>query len=141
MKCLSVWQPWASLIISGHKRIETRSWLPPHSIHGKRIAIAATKTVRREQRLALAEETFQLHYSATGLPPVGQLPMGCILGTVVIEGWRKIDNILLEDLDMQEEAFGIYGPGRYAWFLRDPEPLPQPIPVRGGQGLWNWDPK
>jgi hypothetical protein len=32
-------------------------------------------------------------------------------------------------------------PGRYAWILEDIKPLPEPIPARGAQGLWNWEPE
>lgn len=68
MKALSIWQPWATLIMTGHKRIETRGWAAPYSIRGQRIAIAATKTIRTEQRHAAQEPHFREHYSATGLP-------------------------------------------------------------------------
>jgi hypothetical protein len=39
-KALSLWQPWASLIVLGHKDKETRSW--PTSYRG-RLWIHATK--------------------------------------------------------------------------------------------------
>lgn len=26
MKVITIWQPWASLIVLGHKKIETRGW-------------------------------------------------------------------------------------------------------------------
>lgn len=29
-RVLTLWQPWASLVASGTKRIETRSWQTPH---------------------------------------------------------------------------------------------------------------
>jgi hypothetical protein len=67
-----------------------------------------------------------------------ELPMGFVLGTVVVEGCRAIDSEFMQELGGQEETFGWYGPGRFAWFLREPEPLPMPVAVRGGQGLWNW---
>ncbi len=67
-----------------------------------------------------------------------ELRMGCVLGTVVVEGCREIDPEFMHELEEQEDAFGWYGPGRFAWFLRDPEPLAMPVSVRGGQGLWNW---
>ena len=138
MRALSIWQPWATLIMTGHKRIETRGWAAPYSIRGQRIAIAATKTIRAEQRHAAQEPHFREHYSATGLPSICELPLGCILGTVVIDGCREIDSELMQRLDSREEAFGIYAPARFAWFLRDPQPLPAPITVRGAQGLWNY---
>jgi hypothetical protein len=138
MKALSIWQPWASLIISGEKKIETRSWPAPYSIRGQRIAIASTRTIRAEQRQAAAEDAFRLHYAATGLPAMEDLPMGCVLGTVVVEDCRAIDPEFMQELDEQEDAFGWYGPGRFAWFLKDLDPLAVPVAVRGGQGLWNW---
>jgi hypothetical protein len=140
MKALSIWQPWASLIISGQKKIETRSWPAPYSIRGQRIAIASTKTVSGEQRRAAAEDAFLLHYDATGLPEMEDLPMGCVLGTVLFEGCRAIDSEFLLELDEQEDAFGWYGPGRFAWFLKEPEKLDSPVAVRGRQGLWNSSP-
>lgn len=138
MKSLSIWQPWASLIICGMKKVETRSWPAPSSIRGHRIAIASTKSIRREQRDAADEAYFKRHYEASGLPPLDDLPLGCVLGTVMVVGCREMDSELIQDLDSQEQAFGIYGPGRFAWFLSDPLPLERPVPARGGQGLWNW---
>lgn len=35
-----------------------------------------------------------------------------------------------------EQLWGDYRPGRYAWLLADITPLPDPIPARGRQGLW-----
>lgn len=140
MKALSIWQPWATLIMTGHKRIETRGWPAPYAIRGERIAIASTKAIRGEQRVACSAPAFQEHFVITGLLGLGNLPMGSVLGTVRVEGCREIDSDLMQSLDPCEEAFGIYGPGRFAWFLTDPRPLDRPVPVKGGQGLWNWHP-
>lgn len=68
MRGHSLWQPWATLVVCGHKRIETRSWPSPHSVRGQRIAIASTKTIPSEQRRAAEEPTFQRNYAACGLP-------------------------------------------------------------------------
>ncbi len=138
MKALSIWQPWASLIIAGHKKIETRPWPAPYQIRGQRIAIASTKSMQAEQRRAAEEEAFQRHSRATGFPALEQLPMGSVLGTVIVAGCRCIDPEFLESLDDQEEAFGIYAPDRFAWLLEDPQPLEKPVPVCGAQGLWEW---
>lgn len=134
MKALSIWQPWASLFMSEHKKIETRSWPAPYSIRGQRIAIASTKTIRPEQRKPVSEDAFRVHYAATGLADLQKLPMGCVLGSVTVVRCKEIDSELLLELNEQEEAFGIYGPGRFAWLLADPEPLDRPVVVRGGQG-------
>ena len=101
MKALSIWQPWASLIISGEKKIETRSWPAPYSIRGTRIAIASTKSIRAEQRRAAAEDAFRLHYAAAGLAAMEDLPMGCVLGTVVVEDCREIDPEFMQELRLR----------------------------------------
>lgn len=56
----------------------------------------------------------------------------------IIAGSRAIDADLLRDIPDQEQAFGWYGPDRYAWFLERPEVFSVPVPGRGAQGLWEW---
>ena len=138
MKALSIWQPWAQLIVTGRKKIETRGWLAPPSIIGQRIAITSTKAIRREQREAANDPEFARHYAASGLPALDNLPLGAVLGTVTILGCLAIDLELMDQLSEQELAFGWYEPGRYAWLLAEPLLLADPIPAKGRQGLWNW---
>ena len=43
------------------------------------------------------------------------------------------------DLDISDQLpFGNWTPGGWAWELADPQPLDQPIPVKGKQGVWEW---
>ena len=50
MKALTIWQPWASLIIAGAKPYEFRGWRAPRSIFGQRIVIhAAAKKIDRDE--------------------------------------------------------------------------------------------
>ena len=44
--------------------------------------------------------------------------------------WRDISD---------ERPFGDFTPGRFAWLLEDIVALPEPIPAKGHQGLWNWE--
>ena len=37
-----------------------------------------------------------------------------------------------------ELVFGDYSPGRWAWRIGNVEALPEPVPVRGWQGIWEW---
>jgi hypothetical protein len=49
VKALTIWQPWASLIMAGAKPFEFRGWKPPRSIVGQRIVIhAGAKAIDRE---------------------------------------------------------------------------------------------
>jgi hypothetical protein len=41
--------------------------------------------------------------------------------------------------DAMENDFGDFTPGRFAWELSNIRRLPEPIPARGQQGIWNWD--
>ena len=45
MKALTIWQPWASLLVSGQKKYETRSWAT--SYRGPIAIHAAMRPVRR----------------------------------------------------------------------------------------------
>jgi activating signal cointegrator 1 len=36
-----------------------------------------------------------------------------------------------------QRPYGDFTPGRWAWLLTDVRPLPEPVPCRGAQGLWN----
>lgn len=138
MKALSLHQPWASLVILGEKRVETRSWatghrgllaihavarIPPHGLEFMR-ASRAFRQVARRRRLDPED-----------------LPMGTVLGIV-----RLLDCVPVETMQGhgepgdQERSFGDYSPGRYAWPLEVVEAFDSPIPARGMQGLWTWDP-
>ena len=39
-----------------------------------------------------------------------------------------------------DDGLGDYSAGRWVWLLEDIQPLPQPIPAKGHQGFWNWEP-
>lgn len=38
-----------------------------------------------------------------------------------------------------QEPFGGFTPGRYAWLLDNVRPVDPPIPAKGRQGLWRWN--
>lgn len=139
VKAVSLWQPYASLIVHSHKFVETRSWAAPKSLIGQRIAIASTKTVKPEQRAPFLDEKFARYYSLTDLPGLEELPHGYVLGTALL---YSCDPMTQEDLDDgvtdEELTFGWWSLGRYAWRLRDAQAFSRPIPCRGAQGVWEW---
>ena len=136
MKALPLWQPWATLVAVGAKRVETRGY-PPHRLglrYGQRIAIHATK---RETELWLCE----YEWFSECLPcPAEHLPLGALIATCVLDRAREItaeSAAHLERRNPREFAFGHYAPGRWAWVLRDVVALPEPIPFRGSQGAFD----
>lgn len=140
LPCISLWQPWASLVMLGLKTIETRSWpVPPrifaHSPYADgsvRVLIHAAKT---RKYLTTAPAAFARQHYPEGI----HCPAGAILGSVNLQRCQLITEEFATGLTAQERAFGNYEPGRFAWVLQGPDPLP-PHPYRGRQG-WFWVPQ
>lgn len=145
MKALSLWQPWATLIAIGAKRVETRSWAT--SYRGPLAIHAAKRWDEAVRAAAIANHHIAVAMSAVGLTAWDVLPRGAVVATcelvdcqptasgVTLDGW--IAGGVLWELTPYERAFGDYTPGRYAWLLADVKPLPTPIPMRGAQGLFD----
>ena len=143
MKALPLWQPWATLVAIGAKRVETRAY-PPERLglyRGQRIAIHATKT---ESELGVcAREPFLSVLKDAGLRiPLGpqSFPLGGIVATAVLDRAAEItpeSAARLEREKPQEFAFGDYTPGRWAWVLRDVTEVDPFVPVRGSQGTFD----
>ena len=132
MKALTLWQPWASLIVLRHKRFETRSWKMDGLI-GERIAIHAAKRPSKDLDYELINELAKL-----ALDPA-HLPLGAVVGSGVITALFRTEAIA-PNLPRPELVFGDYSPGRWAWRIEDVEALPEPVPARGRQGIWEWTP-
>ena len=140
MRVISVWQPYASLLVGGFKRIETRPFPAPSTVLGQRIGIASTKQIKPEQRAAFEDEVFARYYAETGLPGFDDLPHGFLLGTVLVKTCDPITEDDIDDITEEEQCYGWFETGRYAWRTLEPEVFPEPIPVRGAQGIWIWEP-
>lgn len=149
MKALSLTQPYATLIAIGAKRIETRDWGP--SYRGP-LAIHAAKGFASLPGGNLTDfclnEPFVSALFADGvrqLAPGQDLPLGAVVAVATLASCiRLIDQATVAEVLRRSEArherdFGDYALGRVAWVLRDVIALPEPIPVRGYPGLWEWD--
>ncbi len=136
MRVISLWQPYAQLLVQGFKLNETRPYTCPPHIVGTRIGIASTKVIRPDQRELVKDQVFSIYYEATGLPPLDNLLHGHLLGSVFVHSSDLITEEDLEDVTEEEQIFGDWRPGRYAWRCRDPEYLTEPVPVSGQQGIW-----
>lgn len=137
MKALTIHQPWASLIAYGHKRYETRSWATsyrgPIAIHAGKSLAPIRELEESDRRLVWRMRT-KLYGQA-----LDTLPFGAIvaIGELVACSSTLGGMIVLEE---NERAFGNFSAGRYAWEIVNVNPLREPIPARGAQGLWDWEP-
>lgn len=135
MKAITLWQPWATLVIIGAKTLETRSW--PIAYRGPLAIHAAASTNTKLVRHLLSGEPFRSVLAEAGYDEVSDLPSGCVLGTVTVTDCESTNKAFY--VTQQERAFGDFSPHRFAWTLEDPIRFPEPIPARGKQGLWDWE--
>jgi hypothetical protein len=138
MKAISVWQPWAWLIVHGHKSIETRSWPAPDALIGQRIAIHAA------QRKVILPVWKHLALLAMhrGIPllEIEDTIRGALVGTVELVEVREYPDAESFFKDghghlCTNEA--LFEPTRYGWVFRYPELEDSPIPFKGQQGFFN----
>lgn len=158
MKAITIWQPWASLVACGAKRYETRGWATNYrgliAIHA---ALRHPNWWHRDTYDTPELETAIVHlWGAWGWHSYDDLPRGAIIATAELIYCHKIHrrfsdghpclHITTLEADMAEISitgnellFGDWTPGRYAWELANVKMLPEPIPAKGRQGLWNWE--
>ena len=135
--CLSLWQPWATLIAIGAKRIETRGWATnyrgPLAIH------AAKNTTQIEvcRELEFSEHLQGWIDDWEGEKLDHHLPLGAIVAVADLVDCVPITGAMAEQISDQERNFGDYGPGRFGWVLENVRRLKTPIPQRGAQKLFN----
>lgn len=133
---LTLWEPFASLIASRIKTIETRSW---GTAYRGLVAIHAAKRWSGDQEddwEDIAELLPEYDLTPDQLQALQALRprenLGCILCVAQLVDCRpmpvtpKGPNALC----------GTFGPGRWGWILGDITPLPEPIPCSGARQLW-----
>jgi activating signal cointegrator 1 len=133
MKTLSLLQPWASLVVMGQKKIETRSWSTAH-----RGELLIHASLGKKAGLITQEDPFKKY-----IPDFNTLPFGAIIGKVILQDVLRVEDLLMSDgeinkLSLEERAFGDYGRGRWAWILEDAEEFSKPIYIKGSLGLWEY---
>lgn len=147
VKCLSLWQPWATLMALGAKTVETRSWSTTYrgllAIHAAKMwstelhAIACGEVFWR----ALCGDTGVLG-AANGLVNLpneltkyggGCLPFGAVVAVVDLDDCRDVGHL---NPGKVEREFGDYSPGRFGWVTSNPRMLRRPVALNGRQGLF-----
>ena len=145
MKALTLWQPWASLVAFGEKKIETRCWSTKYrgelAIHAaqKEVTILGQSRNRQEFHREMCRLTAKWEWGDGYWPGVPHYQsMGCVLCIVKLVDVLPCEHVR-DDLSEQELIFGNYEDGRYAWFLEMVEKFEKPIPAKGNRRLWEWN--
>lgn len=148
MKAITIWQPHATLIAIEEKLMETRG---RRTHYRGRIAIHAAKYI---DRAACEEAEIKVALARHGYI-VDSLPTGAVVAIAnLTECWEVIreeegqQSFLLDSQknktisiaqDSNEYLFGDFAIGRFGYEMSGVKGLLAPIPIKGQQGLWNWD--
>ena len=120
MKALSILQPWAWLIVNGHKDIENRSWYTP--FRGDFLVHAGKKYGPRMHK---DDAEFFMDSRGIQLPPFEQMQLGGIVGAArIIDCKRDI------------EGSHWYNDGSWGFVLTGMKTLPF-VPFRGQLGWFD----
>jgi hypothetical protein len=155
VKALTIYQPWASLIMTGAKPYEFRKWdyrTRCRDVEGQRIVIhaSARKVDSREvqellynlwadEPTGLEREKAREMLVKVGFKPGdggAMLPISHGLGTAILGTPRKASEIFGGGRDSDRIDHQVW-----AWPLTDIKPFEPPIPARGAQGFWTWPEK
>ena len=144
MKAITLWQPWASLIVMRLKTIETRTHNGFASLKGQRIGIHAGGTFDAHAADIIKDALdggfpFRLGNSMREvreyLEDSHRWPKSSILCTAFVRDFRPcVPN------DAHEALIECEHTKRWGLILGDIHEFPKPVHVRGHQGLWEWTP-
>jgi hypothetical protein len=120
MKALTIRQPWADLIVSGHRHFEIRSWKPDYRGW---LLIHAARKIDEEAVCRLGFHT-------------GGLTLGAIVGKAFIEEYIPFTPENWQLLRSEHMEWTDFQPGLIGWRLSKAVKFGQPIPWNGSLGLF-----
>lgn len=146
MKAISLWEPWASLIRTGAKTIETRSWSTHY--RGELLICAAKGGLPRCE----VQDYLSLRGFQDGLFPllgqnalpveagrqqvtVDHLLFGKAVAIVELVDCRPTVDLSDDEIG-NDRPFGDFTPGRFAWFLKMVRNDFKPFHITGSQGFF-----
>ena len=139
LKALTLYDPWATLVVLGEKKFETRSWPTQHR------GLLAIHVSKNRPREAMRFDDIEPFRSALGhnYHNLGYRHPGCIIGVVEVVACYPAgrSDARFGTLSEKELAFGDFSAGRFAWLLKNQHPLAEPITCAGHQGLWTVPPE
>ncbi|XP_013201883.1 activating signal cointegrator 1 isoform X3 [Microtus ochrogaster] len=130
--CLSMHQPWASLLVRGIKRVEGRSWYTPHR---GRLWIAATGKRPSPQEISELQATYRLLRGKDVEFP-NDYPSGCLLGCVDL-----IDCLSQKQFQEQFPDISQESDSPFVFICKNPQEMVVKFPIKGNPKIWKLDSK
>ncbi|XP_059926841.1 activating signal cointegrator 1 isoform X1 [Gadus macrocephalus] len=125
--CLSMHQPWASLLVKGIKRMEGRTW---YTSHRGRLWISAAAKKPTPQEIAEVESMYcQLYKKEPRFPK--DYPTGCLLGCVNVSDCLTQDQLREQFPDTCEESAS-----PFVFICTNPQELVVKFPMKGKHKIW-----
>lgn len=128
MKALTIKEPYASIIMSGLKEYETRSWKTNY--RGK---IYIHASIKIDDDLKSRNDLQKLVYDNNIT-----LKPGYILCEAYLDDCIYMNDMFIKNVSDKEKMVGRYELGRYAWHLSDIRVI-EPVQAKGKLGIWNYD--
>ncbi|XP_042331074.1 activating signal cointegrator 1 isoform X2 [Sceloporus undulatus] len=128
--CLSMHQPWASLLVKGIKRVEGRTW---YTSHRGRLWIAATAKRPSAQEISEVETTYKI-LSQKDLEFPQDYPSGCLLGCVYLN-----DCLSQEQFKEQYPQLSQESSSPFVFICTDPQEMIVKFPIQGKHKIWKLD--
>lgn len=133
--CLTMHQPWASLLVYGIKRIEGRSW--PAPLRG-RLWIHAASKVPEASTIKAMEDFYRELYALDGITDLKfpeHYPVSRLLGCVEVVGCVRGEE--LKSWDKVPDGVRLEAQTDFCWLCEQPQKLLIPFEMRGYQGVYN----
>ncbi|XP_021752171.1 activating signal cointegrator 1-like [Chenopodium quinoa] len=137
--CLTMHQPWASLLVFGIKRVEGRSW--PSPIRG-RLWIHAASKVPEPETIKAMEDFYKEIYAVNGIKDLkfpDNYPTSRLIGCVEVVGCITCEE--LQSWEELPEGVRLEGQTDYCWLCEQPQKLIIPFEMRGQHGVYNLERK
>ncbi|KAJ6821521.1 uncharacterized protein M6B38_391470 [Iris pallida] len=133
--CLTMHQPWASLLVHGIKRIEGRSWPSPIT---DRLWIHAASKIPDPDTIKAMENFYREIYAVNGITDIkfpDHYPVSRLLGCVEVVGCLKSEELV--SWEAVPESVRLEGLTDFCWLCERPQKLVVPFEMRGFQGVYN----
>ncbi|XP_067003782.2 activating signal cointegrator 1 [Anabrus simplex] len=129
--CLSMDQPWASLLVRGIKVHEGRTW---YTAHRGRLWIASTAKTPVQEEIREIEHVYRVLKNDEGLKFPEHYPSGCLLGCV-----SMIDCLPQEEYRLKFPEGESQSP--FVFICEDARELPIRFPIKGKHKIYKLDQK
>ena len=133
-KCLSMWQPWASLLVFGFKRFEGRQW---DTNYRGPLWVHAGSRQPDPSEVRKVENQYRKLYEGQKMPPFPtSYPTGCVIGLV------DLQDVISQQMYTEFVPKEFTGESTEDWLfvIRNPRRLMVNIKCMGNKNIFSLDP-